>query len=154
MRNPVNVVCAFSAEQVMKLTGLSRSQLRYWDATKFFQPRYAFENRRSPVSRIYSFKDVVGLRTLGILRNAHHIPLQYLRRVAEELQKYVANPWADTTLYVRGREVVFQEPSTGRLRSVVKKQYEADIPLKRVAHDVIAETDRMMRRPPSEIGQI
>ena len=49
-----DVFHAFSADQVTKLTGLSTSQLAYWDEIGFFSPRYAFENRRSPCSRIYS----------------------------------------------------------------------------------------------------
>ncbi len=63
-----DVFHAFSADQVTKLTGLSKAQLHYWDETGFFSPRYAFENWRSPYSRIYSLKDVVGLRTLSVLR--------------------------------------------------------------------------------------
>ena len=149
-----NVIAAFSAEHVMRLTSLSKSQLRYWDKTGFSQPRYAFENRRSPFSRIYSFKDVVGLRTLGILRNDHGIPLQYLRKVARELKQYVESPWSDTTLYVRDKEVVFNDPHVKRPRTVLKDQYEADIPLKKVAHDVVSETNAMRTRSDSEIGQI
>jgi uncharacterized protein (DUF433 family) len=147
-------ICAFSAEQVIRLTGLSKSQLRYWDRTEFFRPRFAFEDRRSPFSRIYSFRDVVGLRTLGILRNQHNVPLQYLRKVAGELEKYAENPWSEIVLYVRGKEVVFLEPKSGRPRTALKGQYEADIPLKRVAHDVLAETERLRERAPSSIGQI
>src|SRR5271156_6700053 len=100
MTDSDNVISAFSADHVIRLTGLSRTQLRYWDATGFFRPRYAFENRRSPFSRIYSFQDVVGLRTLGILRRKHKIPLQHLRRIAKELTRHVKNPWSDTMLYV------------------------------------------------------
>jgi DNA-binding transcriptional MerR regulator len=63
-------IAAFSEEQVERLTGLNTAQLRYWDRMGFFQPSYAGENRRIAYSRIYSFKDVVGLRTLGLLRRS------------------------------------------------------------------------------------
>lgn len=71
MSDTDEAVRAFSAEHVVKLTGLSQSQLRYWDRTGFFQPEYASENRRSPFSRVYSFQNVAGLRTLGILRRQY-----------------------------------------------------------------------------------
>jgi DNA-binding transcriptional MerR regulator len=80
----VNVVSAFTAEQVERLTGLTKSQLRYWDRTGFFRPTYVDAGRRV-YGRIYSFRDVVGLKTLGILRNANKVPLQHLREVAKSL---------------------------------------------------------------------
>ena len=66
-----DVIAALTADHVERLTGLSAGQLREWDKTGFFPPAYAFENRLSPYSRVYSFKDVVGLRTLSILRKTH-----------------------------------------------------------------------------------
>src|ERR1039458_5222204 len=80
-----SVLRAFSANHVVRLTGLSHTQLRYWDDTGFFRPRYALENRRSPFSRVYSFQDVVGLRTLNHLRKVHKISLQHVRKVARQL---------------------------------------------------------------------
>ena len=74
---------AFSANHVVHLTGLSHSQLRYWDNTGFFRPRYASENRRSPFGRVYSFQDVVGLRTLGILRKRYGIPVSNFEKSHE-----------------------------------------------------------------------
>jgi DNA-binding transcriptional MerR regulator len=83
--DPRNVVAAFNEDQVERLTGLTKAQLRYWDGTGFFQPKHADEDRRQPFSRLYSFKDVVALRTLGVLRNEHKVPLQHLRKVADKL---------------------------------------------------------------------
>ena len=80
-----SIVAAFSEEQVERLTGLTKAQLRYWDKTGFFAPKFADENRRRAYSRLYSFKDVVALRTISILRNQHNVPLQHLRKVAEKL---------------------------------------------------------------------
>jgi uncharacterized protein (DUF433 family) len=53
---------AFTAENVCKLTGLSARQLAYWDATDFFSPELLDEHRRRAFGRLYSFRDVVGLR--------------------------------------------------------------------------------------------
>jgi MerR HTH family regulatory protein len=47
------VITAFSDEQVERLTGVTRQQLRYWDRTGFFRPTFASEDRRAAYSRIY-----------------------------------------------------------------------------------------------------
>jgi uncharacterized protein (DUF433 family) len=149
-----NVIFAFGADHVTRLTGLSKGQLRYWDNTRFFRPRYAFEYRRSPFSRVYSFKDVVGLRTLGILRKTHRIPLQNLRKVAQELGRHIADPWADTVLYVRGKEVLFKEPDTQKVRGALTGQYEASILLQRIAHDMVVESNKLKARTAMQVGRI
>ncbi|HEY2805381.1 MAG TPA: MerR family transcriptional regulator, partial [Gemmatimonadales bacterium] len=63
-----NVIAAFSEDQVERLTGLTMGRLRYWDSSDFFKPAFSEENRRVAYSRFYSFKDVVALRTLELLR--------------------------------------------------------------------------------------
>ena len=86
MTDQETVVLAFGEEHVERLTKLTRNQLRYWDRTGFFSPTYAEEGEQhTPYSRVYSFRDVVGLRTLGILRKQHNVSLQHLRQVAELL---------------------------------------------------------------------
>jgi DNA-binding transcriptional MerR regulator len=132
MSEITNIISAFSAEHVVKLTGLSMRQLAYWDKLGFFQPQYAAEDRKSPYSRIYSFKDVVGLRTLSVLKNTYQCSLPHLRSVAEQLASYSKTPWADITLYVLKRKVQFTEPETGRVRGVVDGQY-ALLPISSVA---------------------
>src|SRR5690349_752885 len=94
------VLAAFGAEHVEKLTGLSRYQLREWDKAGFFAPEYAFENRRVAHGRVYSFTDVVGLRTLSVLSKRHRIGLPELKKVAAKLSKLSSTPWASLTLYV------------------------------------------------------
>lgn len=63
-----SVIAAFSEEQVQRLTGLTKGRLRYWHQTRFFSPSFVEGNPRLPYSRFYSFKNVVGLRTLEMLR--------------------------------------------------------------------------------------
>jgi DNA-binding transcriptional MerR regulator len=148
-----NAVRAFSADHVAKLTELSQRQLRYWDETGFFRPRYASENRRSPFSRIYSFKDVVGLRTVSVLRKAYAIPLQTLRKVARELMQYNDAPWAEVVLYVFGKDVLFREPETGKVRGVLDKQY-VNIPLRNIIEDVAEKSNRLRERTKQQIGRV
>jgi DNA-binding transcriptional MerR regulator len=135
MTEITNITSAFSADQVVRLTGLSMRQLTYWDNLGFFRPQYAAEDRKTPFSRIYSFKDVVGLRTLSILKSKYRCSLPHLQMVARDLASYSEAPWAEIKLYVLKRKVQFQEPETGRLRGVVDGQY-ALLPISSVMEDV------------------
>ncbi len=150
---PTSVIRAFSANHVVRLTGLSHTQLRYWDNTGFFRPRYAFENRRSPFSRVYSFQDVVGLRTLSHLRKLHKIPLQQLRKVARQLSEYRDRPWSELILYVLGKEVYFREPETERIRGVLSGQYTL-VRLESIIHDLTDEAQKLKQRSREQIGRI
>jgi uncharacterized protein (DUF433 family) len=149
-----NVITAFSEDHVELLTGLTAAQLRYWDKTGFFAPAYADEDRRSPFSRIYSFRDVVGLRTLGLLRRQHNVSLQHLRQVAETLSHLEDDLWTKTTLYVLNRRVIVHEPGSGRLHDAVSGQYVLGIPLKKVVADTKRDAARLLRRPETRIGKV
>lgn len=104
------VLRAFTDEQVVRLTGLSKGQLRAWDNKQFFAPHYGYADRSAPYSRIYSFQDVVGLRTIYKLRNEHHVSIQQLKKAATELVRRGYGHWANTKIYVVKRQVHFQPP--------------------------------------------
>ena len=148
------IIAAFSAEQVKQLTGLSVSQLREWDNDRFFQPSLAIQNRRLPLSRIYSFEDVVGLRTLALLRKDHHISRQHLRRAADKLKEHSGKPWSTLTLYVLKGEVHFKNPQTGQVEGAVTGQMAVPIPLSSIAEDMRMKAEQLRRRDPSTVGHI
>jgi uncharacterized protein (DUF433 family) len=103
-------ILAFTAEQARRLTGLSHRQLAYWDRTGFFAPGHA-RIGRGPYSRLYTFRDIVGLRVIAILRK--RVPLQELRRVGAWLSKRHDTPWSSLRFYLFGRQVVFEDPESG-----------------------------------------
>jgi DNA-binding transcriptional MerR regulator len=148
------VIRAFSEEVVERLTGLTASQLRYWDSTGFFAPEYADENRRAAYSRLYSFRDIVALRTLSVLRNQHQVPLQHLRKVAAKLSHLGYDLWTNTTLYVLNKKVIFHEPGTDLPREVMTGQYVIGILLKNIISDTTADVEKMHRRDPEKIGSV
>jgi uncharacterized protein (DUF433 family) len=148
-----SVIKAFGADHVIRLTGLSKAQLRYWDNMGFFEPAYAYVDRRSPYSRIYSFKDVVGLRVLSLLRMQHKISLARLRKTADALSKYSKTPWSDLVLYVLGREVYFDEPETGKVRGVLNMEYTT-FPLISVIDDIRNKSLQLRERTPEQFGQV
>jgi uncharacterized protein (DUF433 family) len=154
MLNADTIISAFSEDHAERLTGISKAQLRYWDRTKFFVPSLAAENRRVAYSRIYSFKDLVALRTLSVLRNQYNVPLQHLRKVAGKLSHLADDLWTKTTLYVLNRKVIFQEKQGEPLREIVSGQYVIGIPLKTIIADTKKDVEKFQERPKEQIGRV
>ena len=155
MNSNTNVIAAFSEEQTTRLTGVTKSQLRYWDKTDFYKPSYSEENRRIAFSRIYSFKDIVALRVLNVLRNQYNVSLPHLRQVSNRLSHLEADPdrWTESTLYVLNKQVIWHEPETDMPQEVVSRQYV--VPTVSI-QDVVSDTKRDIAkyRTPRDKAQI
>lgn len=147
-------IIAFSADQLSRLTGLSLSRVAYWDRTGFFTPTLIDEYRRRTFGRIYSFRDVVGLRTIAILRNEHKIPLQELRRVDEWLHREHETPWASLCFALAGRRVVFFDPHTGVPMDARSGQAHLQVALEPIAAEMQTAADTLKQRSPEQIGQV
>jgi uncharacterized protein (DUF433 family) len=130
------VIAAFSEEHAERLTGISAAQLRYWDRTRFYRPAYR-SGGHSAFSRIYSFRDIVALRVLHVLRNKHGVPLKHLREVGEKLHRYSDDYWTKVNLWVLNKRVVWEEPETKRPEDVMSKQTVVAV----VMNAIIAETE-------------
>lgn len=153
MSTSETIVRAFSAEHAAKLTGLTDGQLRLWDRAGFFRPQYAYDDRRSPYSRIYSFRDIVGLRTVSVLLHDYKISVQELKKVAKRLAAKGFNHWADTKLYVVKRQVHFRQPVTGDVEGVWDGQF-AMLPVIDVITDVEGRVKKLQERPGDQYGKI
>jgi len=152
MADSDSTVLALSAEHITKLTGLTMRQLAYWDVIGFFRPEYAAESRRSPNSRIYSFRDAVGLRTISVLLNVHGVSVPHLKQVAKKLATYTDRPWSELKLRVWNRRVQFDEPETGATRDVVMGQYVL-LPIIDVIHEVEKGVEELKTRDQVQIGR-
>jgi uncharacterized protein (DUF433 family) len=148
------VVAAFTEEQVEKLTGVNKRQLQHWDRTDFFVPSMAFQDRRAPYSRLYSFRDLVSLKVLNALRNEANVPLTHLREVKETLTHLGDDLWAKTTLYVLNKHVIFQGPDGDGREEVVTGQAILSIPLLVVANGIEDAVKAMRQRDSRLIGKI
>lgn len=144
----------FSADQVRLLTGLSLRQLQYWDDTGFFSPEHS-EQKAGPFVRVYSFRDVVGLYTIGLLRKQHKVPLQNLRLVGAYLSQHHDTPWSGLTLYVRAREVIWENsPGSFESASHPGQGILTTLHLQRVARQVEDKVNRLRKRERREIGSV
>ncbi|GAC1517402.1 MAG: hypothetical protein NVS1B4_17500 [Gemmatimonadaceae bacterium] len=148
-------LAAFTAEHICRLTGLSARQLSYWDQTGFFSPTLLHDYSRRAFGRIYSFRDVVGLRTIAMLRKVHGIPLQELRRVGEWMQQHHDAPWSTLRFALQGRKVVFQDPDS---QSLVEPrgagQEVLPIALEPIANEMRGAAARLRDRTPEQLGQL
>ena len=149
------IAAAFSEDHTSRLTGITPSQLRYWDRVGFYRPSYAEENRRIAFSRIYSFKDIVALRVLHVLRNQYRVSLQHLREVSDKLSHLAEERWTGTKLYVLNRRVIWIEPGTDLPQELASGQYV--VPTMMISY-VVDETRRdvvnFSARDPTKFGLV
>jgi len=140
-----------------KLSGLLASpkgRLRYWAKTDFFKPSFNEENSHLPYSRFYSFKDIVALRTLEMMRVQNNVPLQHLRKVAEKLSHLEDDLWTKTTLFVVNRRVAFVNTRSGKSEEALSGQYFLGISLKQVIEDTSADVIQFRQRSRDSFGKI
>jgi uncharacterized protein (DUF433 family) len=148
------LIAAFSEDHVARLTGLSHGQLRSWDRAGFFQPRYAYQDRHVPYSRVYSFQDVVGLRTIAVLMKEYRISLQKLRKVAQELIRRGYDHWAEVKLYVVKGQVHFRPDLNADSIEGVWDGQLAMVPIIDVINDVEARVQELKKRDASQLGHV
>jgi uncharacterized protein (DUF433 family) len=149
------VFAAFNDEQVVRLAGVTRNQLRYWERTAFFVPGFADGDYRAAFGRVYSFRDVVALRVLGMLRNQYKISVQHLREVKDRFARSGIESWAGITLHVGNKRVIWIEPGSGKPQVVATGQYVVEsIKLDAVVADTKDRVQELMRRSPAKIGSI
>lgn len=140
------IMMAFTDDEVHRLTGLSLRQIRYW-AKDFYRPELG----------LYSFRDIVALRTLAKLRV--HVPLQALRKASRELHKRFDRPWSRLRFYVSGRTIYFEDPGSGAIERAIPIGQMAipgtfDIRVSTVERKTRADVTSLRRRPADQVGQI
>ena len=129
-------------------------QLRYWNRTGFFKPDLGEPDNRGAYNRIYSFRNIAGLRVLGKLRREFNVSLQHLRKVAETLESMDQSLWNEQTIYLRNREVYFENEMSGYQNVVSGEDTLPSIPLRRVIGEIEREVAQLRKRPNETIGKI
>lgn len=145
---------AFTTETVSRLTNLSVRQLHHWDRTGFFSPAFADPNTRRPHSRVYSFQDVVGLRTIAKLRGAG-VSLQELKKVRALFSLGQSDEWANRTFYTVGRRVFFtHEDAIVAAKPLGQRVEPGILNMGPIVADVKASIRQLHVRPKEQIGQV
>ncbi len=141
------------ASDACRLARITREQLERWEQTDVF-------HRERADGELYSFRDVVGLRTLAELR-ARGVSLQHLRKVGEWIFEHYAigTPWASLRFYVAGqrrKRVYFGEPKLGTPvagppgQLAIRETFSID----EIANRVATDLGRLTRRNRSAVGKL
>ena len=147
------LLLVFSVDHAERVTGLSKSRLTRWDKLGFFSPEHLDDDDRgNPFARVYSFRDLVGLRTLKLLTDTYGVPLSELKKAAVELTKRADRPWEKIPLAVVKRKVVFDLDTTPRDSD--GQQVLKHIPLPTIAAEVAQRAHELRNRDVAKHGLI
>ena len=145
---------AFTADIVSRLTGLSIRQLHYWDRQGFFSPSFADSNRRRPHSRVYSFDDVVGLRTVARLRY-EGVSFPQLWEVHRFFKSTDNKDWAGRRFWVVGDRVYFtHEDAVIAARPMGQRVDPAILDLGPIMTDTREAVQALSQRSRDQVGQV
>ena len=143
----------FSGEQARRLAKISVTQLRYWSDTDVIRPETV--EGSGPFRHVYTFRDVVGLRTLSILRNEHGVELEALREVARRLRSTPDASWANTVFYLGDDGLIyFDDPTTTARVSVQKIGQVSLFRVDAVIRSVEQQLRLLNRRTAKQIGKV
>ena len=149
----MTVFRAYTTEQAARVANVSPRRVRYWADSGVLVPSVLHDPSTSPRGALYSFPDVVGLRTLALLRDRHGLSLQSLRQAADFLRSHAERPWSELRLWVRGKDLLFRAPATGDLLSTGKPGQAAfTIEIEPVALDAERASEALGQRNPADIG--
>jgi uncharacterized protein (DUF433 family) len=136
---------------------VSERRIRYWDDTGILSPSLLDDDKGGAYGRIYSFRDLVGLRTIGTLRDQFGVSLQTLRDVSERLRRHSSTPWSQLRFFVSGQHLFFKDPETQLFLSALQPGQIAlveALDLEQVALDTQQRANRLVSRRPDQLGQI
>lgn len=146
---------AFTESQVEQLTGLSQRTLRSWEEMGIFHPSFVADRPNVPHQRIYSFRDLVSLRTLAKLRRDHRINLDELRQVGQYLSRYYDAPWTELRFSVADGHVALRDPGSSEWVSVKPfGQRYISIEFDDIRREMEADAAKLRERRPDDIGEI
>jgi DNA-binding transcriptional MerR regulator len=100
----------YTIAQTARIVGVTRRQLEYWAETGLIAPSVVKPGGKR---KLYSFFDLVELRTLGRLRAEGDVTLQRMRKVIAELEKVRDRPLATCRLVAADGNVFMVDDSDG-----------------------------------------
>lgn len=150
----MSVIKAFTLEQAATISKVSKRRAVYWARHGIVVPSVAYDVDHIPHHYLYDFVDLVGLRTLGMLRDEYTLSLQQLRKAHRYLREHADRPWSELRFWVRGKELLFTDPASGSLVSADRPgQTAVAIELEPVAQSVEKAAQALSRRQPADIGK-
>jgi uncharacterized protein (DUF433 family) len=150
----MSVIRAFTLDQAATIANVSKRRAAYWARHGIVVPSLAYDADRLPHRYLYDFVDLVGLRTLGMLRDRYNLSLQQLRTAHRFLREHAGRPWSELRFWVRGKELLFTDPATGDIVSSDRPgQTAIAIELEPVVQSVEQAARALAQRRPAGIGE-
>lgn len=154
------MVFFMGAADACALAGITPEQLSRWQETGVFR-------REQADGDLYSFRDVVGLRTLGVLRDKG-VSLQHLRQTASWIRENfrVGTPWASLRFYVvtmkrKRKGVYFSDPDAnhpvagpGGAPAQGQYAFKESFSVEEIASVVASRVSRLAKRPKTDVGRV
>ncbi len=107
-------IIALDSNRVSKLTGIPRITLAYWEQRGVFKASYIDPHPGTPFRRIYSFRDVVSLRALALIRREARVSFKEILKASEYLSQHYDSPWSELKFGLLGDKLVFWDPEHKR----------------------------------------
>lgn len=110
------MVDAFSQDLVRRITGLSKRQLEYWDATDVIKPSVA-EHTGWGRPRLYSYRDLIKLKVAAAMRDAGKLPSNMKQTMDALEARGFEDPFVTITFVLTkdGNRLAWIDPVTGQL---------------------------------------
>lgn len=145
-RDPTTVM-AFTRAEAARLSGLSEWQVEDWD--DLVAPSWSG-------SSLYTFRDLVALRTLKHLQEKHSISTRGLRKATRYLGEHATTPWSELRIGVAPRrQLCFWNKSNSRWEAAdSSRQLVAEIALAEVASKLRKAVAADRKRPASDEGRL
>lgn len=126
----------YNSKTAMKITGVSRAKLQYWDRCGIVKPHVSASGRGS--QRLYDFRGLVELKTANVLRK-EGLSLQRLRKVLSYLRKEfkdINKPLAELTFLTDGNTVFVLDRDAEALLDVLRRQFVLSIPFGKIVEEL------------------
>ncbi len=116
----MSVILAFNLEQAARVAGLAPQQIRRWPLAGIIVPSIRSGPAGSPYRFLYSFEDLVGLRTLGCLLATRMFSLPQLKLAAHYMRQFYRQPWAQASFLIEGNQLFIKHPNGENVISLLK----------------------------------
>ena len=144
----------YNVSQAARIVGVSRRQLDYWAETDLIAPSVVPAGK---TRRLYSFFELIELRTLARLREEGQISLQRMRRVLAELEKVRDRPLATCRLVAaEGNVFLLDDDEDGLTITEVMDRWQmvTAVSLHGLEYEVRRELGRIgLAAPPPLLGK-
>lgn len=146
-------ILALDSERASGLTGIPRSTLTHWENRGVFKASYVDPNPRAPNRRIYSFRDIVSLRALAVIRRDAKVSFRDVLEASAYLSKFYESPWSDLKFGLASGKLVFWNPER-KAWSGASGQQVLELNVEGIPEEIRRSIPDALARDPSHYGVI